>query len=734
MNARAGFLALLAVIAWAGAQGSSCNILGAQQYGQCGDFITCLVPENNVTQGAAAVYPLTVSNAYGAYPISVSLGAVCDPANLECVFADIPVPNIVPAGEYRTYDFYAYTKNAAPGNYSIPLRVTASRPGYECSEDALLALTVRANATAIVPEYEGVQATLYPSTSVSARPGESVKFFLTLRNNLNEKTFAEITSGGTNPFEETTRYGYTDVQLNAGETKVIEIEVTIPPGTPGMTANFSFVVRTGACCYRDVVLPVQLCVNGPTVSIVLTGEPVPGQCLEAKYGEPLSLRLGARNDGEVKGPYSFSLEATEAAKKFSSVAPKETEIAPGDRRFVNITVAPRQETGFGTYYLSLLANYLGYNVLRRDYCVRVSASENISVTKEDSYEIMRAATNTLPFGVKNTGSAACDFSLEAPPVPGMTLRLVPSAFSLAPNEERQLELVAGTTLSTVLDDYSVPVVLRSAASSCNTTKQIDFMLSVVSSNRSGESLLDFEERDYKAVEGVSTTYQVMVSNNGPLTFKQARLEVSGIPLQWAWTSAPRDIPAGASRTFELTFKPSKQGNYPIAVAAVSGREAVRIDSTLAVEPAQKKIDFATLASVPVQEGGATRETRLSVAVRNTGNVPATQIQPLLFSSQADDLLLETQPAVISLDPGQTATIQIVVRPVASAETSEQDAQLKLGSAEGASDIKAVKLPAMTGQAVKAPLPGFPWKIIAIILILMAIFAILAKEELEKRAK
>ncbi len=729
-------LALIALAffsSFAAAQESPCNIVGTQQYGQCADFITCVIPEKNVIQGALAIYPITVSNAYGAYPLSVSLGAVCDPANLECVFANVPYPNNVPPGEYRTYDFYVYTQKASPAGYSIPLRVTASRPGYECSEDAVLALTVNPNVTEPVPQDIGVYATMYPS-SASARPGESVKFFITLRNVLREKTFATISSAGTNPFEATTRYGYVDVQLNPEETKVVEVEVTIPPGTPGMVADWTFLVRTGACCYRDVVLPVRLVVHGPQMTLTLTGEPLPGECLEAKYGEPVSLRIGVRNDGEVNGPYSFSLEATEAAKKFAFIVPRELEITPGDRKFVNITIAPRVETGFGTYYYSFIGKYVNYAVFRRDYCVRVSASENVSVSKEDAYDVVRAATNTLSFSIKNTGSAACNFSLEAPPVPEMTLKLVPDNFVLVPNEEKGIDFVIGTTLSTPLEDYSIPVTLRSAAASCNITKEIQFALAVVSSNKPGESFLDVAGRDFSAVEGVSTTYQVAVSNNGPVTLKQVRLEVLGFPLEWIQVSSPRDIPAGASRSFDLTFKPARAGDYSITLAAVSGRESVQVDSGLSVAPAEKKIDFSTVSEVPVQEAGATRETRLALAVKNTGNIPATNIQPLLFSSESDELLLETQPSTLSLEPGQTATIQIIVKPLASAETREHQAQLKLGSAEGASDLETIKLPAMLGAAAKPPAPEFPWKIIAIIILLVLIFAILAREEVEKRSK
>jgi len=692
-----------------------------------------IVPLNaSVVKGVTAVYDVVVRNT-GIATQTIRASAQCDAA-LSCSFEDIPFPTNLLPGQSAAFHFTVSTTDAEAKSYFIPLELRGGTLESPCIEDvdeegSQLGVFLNVMAPTPTPSLPPITARLSPTEAQTVIPGEAAEYSLVLSNNLGSRVYASITTDGTNPFEATTFYSASQVALEPGEAKTVSIRVTIPPGTPGATYSWAFLVRGSPGSYSDLAFPVSLQVYAKGVALSLLGGPYPTDCIETRAGEEVRLEMYLRNDGESSGPFQASVEGTTAVQSITRLSQDIVELRRGEQAPITLEIAPTRATVLDTYSATLVIKSGGFEVLRRSFCFKVTGLEQIEVLKPSSSVVLRARTTSIPFRVRNTGSVAEEIAFSWEPLQEIGEVLVqPSTMSLSPSESKEAQLVITTSMATPLRDFVVPIQLHAAES--NYTLAVGFNASVYSSNASNESLLSISWPPLQAaVEGMKTV-KVRVSNNGGERLEQVRLMIEGIPRAWYAVDYPRPISSGGYAEFVVTLTPPADsvGVRPIKFFAWSGREAVKQDAELEVTPYVEGLSAREVARTEKSKGKIVSEVDLTLRVTNNAGERIENIAPTLF---ADDVLqynYDSRPATVSLNPGESADIKMTVRP--NKQTEARSLSIQLASDAGKSVPSSVQVPAMTAAVVAGAQP--PWKVITILVLLVVIFAVYAYERREEK--
>jgi uncharacterized membrane protein len=675
--------------------------------GACADIEFTIGGNQSAVQGNVVSFPVVVKNTAIEDQL-VKLSGIC-PEGLECAFTPSPAYALLSSEERKAFNLMVYTMQAGAGDYSIPVELSTGSSVEACDEKAL-GLTLLPRETPVV---EPVNVSLTPSKNLSALPGEVVEFVIDVINNLDDKVYASFSSEG-NPFEDSTTFEYSFVTLDAGEEQAIRVKTIVPAGSPGNIYDWVFTVTLfSGGTRRYYALPAHLVVVAPTLNLQIWNEPI--ECLNVSHGQKKVIELEIFNRGETNGPFELGFDGTEEVKEMVSVEPREFELKPGEKKFVNVIIAPSARVPLDLYHVYFTGKYLQYLVFKHHYCFEVFGLRGLRVVVPEEIAVPRGTTAAVPIKVKNIGTLAASYAAEYAPVQNnLSIALVPNKFSLAPGEEKELSLVLGATVLSPLGVKPIRIVFAST----NLSQAVTLNVSVVPSNESEEGFLRVQSSDFVAVEGTESEQKVFVTNTKNTVLWEVKLSVDGVPRDWVKVDAAKDILPGKTLVYSVRVNApaGSEGTYNLMLVAADGMERSQIPVKMVVQKKNARLAFQVKEVKPVEKNGAVREAILFMDVRNEGNTKITRITPQL----TPEYVASSDLYFLSLAPGETRTVELSVKPAAS--TGEQEAPISLRAAEAYSATEFVKLPAMSSAGGA----WFSWKNLAVLLIVVLVILVVLR--------
>ncbi|HEV8289756.1 MAG TPA: hypothetical protein VGQ00_02255 [Candidatus Norongarragalinales archaeon] len=680
------------------------------------------ISSETVQQGGIADFPISITNT-GPNDQLVYVHATC-PQSASCSFSPTPPQFTMVPSQNRVVHFYVATPANMPvGSYDVPIQVTGGNTGASCSTDATVQLVVEpSNATTITtPDYS---ASVAPSTSQIARPGEKVSWTITITNNLDERLIANIGAEG-NPFSQTTQYSAVQISLEARQTRAITVTTTIPPATPGGSYDWSFVTKgAGPSGVVSIgVLPARVFVFAPTVNLDVQQEPL--TCTPAYLEQNTPVNLKIKNNGESTGPFRLSIMGDATAQNSVTLSRTLLEINAGETQDLTININPKLGTPLDTFYYRLVAKQQDFVVLDRSYCFSVAGSADLSIDKPSVIVVKRGQTTSATFTLKNTGTLSENYVLETMPVNGFAILVDPATFTLSPRQTIQTTLTLSTSLQTPLGYTAIPITIRPANSAAQV---VQFNVSVVSSNKSSESFLHVSSPSpIVSVIGEENVYNIRISNTKTTQLDAVELSVRGVPRAWWSVSPAQDIPAGSTREYKLRFHVTSPQfrEYPLAIAGVSGLESVEEPVLLKLEDPIHELSF-DYSTTPSRS-----ELVVRITVKNDGNARITNIEPALLASDPNSFVAFSTPSSLNLGPGETGTMDVRIQP-ARQQTSSQQAILAM-QADQTGKNRTLAIPALYSPEYVEPTQP-PWGAIGLLLflIIVGIVVYVKREEIQQR--
>jgi len=657
-----------------------------------------LIDSASIQKGIDATYPITLTN-MGFNPQLVKLSALC-PDDLFCAF-DAAYATLVPS-QSKTFLFNVDTSNAKSDSYSIPLGISVGAQTQDCDTQTL-SLAVSDVPPAPSPQLPPFSVSMTPVENRSTRPGQTLEYEISITNNIDAtaQSFAQLSAIGA--FKDSTTFDFVDLNLNAFETKTIKAAVSIPPGTPAGIYNLLFNVRgvTNYGSQYTYQLPTQVFVFSKTLNLVLLDEPL--GCASVKHGDELQVKMRLRNDGEAEGPFSLAIEGTGEVKDFVSVSPQLLEIKAGDRQDVTISIKPTSGVLLDRYEYNFVLRQGGFTVFQKPECVFVWSVNDFSVIKKDKYTITRGSVDALvPFTIKNEGTLVENFSIEVRPPATLLVQPEPTYFRLSPGESKNATLVVSTSLQrTPLGAIKIPVIIRTS----KVGKLFDFNLTLVSSDKQGESFLNVLTQSLHALAGKQTQDSVSVTNVKATALHSVRLQLEGDGKQWASVDpAMQDIGPGKTAVYRVFFNvPATEKEASLSailhLTSLEGEE-LRYSVALYVSKPQGAMDLLVQDTQFLSDSN---ELVVTVVVRNTGAAVLDGITPAALTGFA----ISSTPSAVSLAPGEERKMTLTVK-----NPSGESVPIALRSNEG------VQTPVTTVQVKKNA--GQPSLLLIALLVLIAL--------------
>jgi uncharacterized membrane protein len=309
--------------------------------------------------------------------------------------------------------------------------------------------------------------------------------------------------------------------------------------------------------------------------------------------------------------------------------------------------------------------------------------------------------------------------VEARPLSGANVFIDPAReFELPPGGEQTVNVILGVRCNAPLGTQ----ILQTKIYSGESTRSEAFEVDIVPDEARQQYLKITAPAEVRAVQGAAKTFIVSVTNGLSESAENTAVSVNGIPAEWLEAESPKTIKSGATASFRVRITPGTPGEFAATVVAESGQEKSSKQIQVYAEPQDRMLDFS-YETASEEEDGAVRAVRISMVVTNNGNV---ELRNIGVSTSEGDVNVDQIDEVGVLAPGESRSIAVVVRPLS--ETSQKTIPLSVRSNEGVSLTKAVSLPALKPSIEAAGGFDFPWKIVAIIVLLILIFALLAKGE------
>ncbi len=698
----------------------------------CAPFLQVVADDSKVSQGnATATYAVVVTNG-GPNSQGITADTLCN-SPVSCSLPDFNGPLTIASGASTTFHVNAYSQS--PGNYSIPLQVFGGTgAGSSCLEARALTLQVIAsNSTTSSSTLPALSVTVSPTRDIAGQPGDTIDFTLVVQNNKPETQFVEIlhTAAQGNFFAESTFANAEQFKLSPGDAQTVSVQITIPPGTPGGIYTAAMKVRgvSSSGSAYDFLLTPSIFVFSPTLAMQWAS--TPGGCLNAFQESQSTAFLTARNLGELNGPFEAVLETPFELQGALKLSDSTFELNKLEAKTLVLSLNASKQILPGSYGYTVKIKYLNSVALRFDSCVNLQGLSGIDALPAEKFEVVRGATRQVFFSVSNNGTLAANYSIDFNPLPlvGTALTIEPSNFRLAGGQTQLVKATVFSNVTSPLGEHLLPLTLRTSTQ----TTQYSLVLSIVSSNKTGQSPLEITSSQYRAVEGLPTQYAVTVRNNGFADFGNVQLAVEGLPVDWVNIGTPSQaIARSQQKDFLVTFNVPAGTNkqqasqlYAFMLHAVAGFESVSTPAVLESSTPVKKMDFA-VEQVSQQNTADGSKLFLRVAVYNQGNVVLSSIQASLpFSSE---YTITSSNPLLRLGPSGREYINLEVAPVTTAK--EQDVFLRLQSDEGAEKTTTLKLPALS-KSGSADDSSLGWKAIAVVVLIVAIMAALAREDIEQ---
>lgn len=650
----------------------------------------------------------------------INLHAQC-PSGVECSF-DSSSFNL-PSGQNAVKHFYVNSQTA--GNFEIPLQVSTISQNCQTSVSANIK-----NSNALNSQNsnagDALSVKLTGDSPVNARPGDSVKYEFELKNNLNKKIFVAL-KNGLNPFKDSTFFEFNDVELLAGQTKIVTARIVVPPGSPGGQFTANLVIDAQDCCSQKLEYPVVVTVHGPKISLDLLNGPSTSQCIKLNRGEEAKLNFSIRNNEELNGPFKFVI-ANDEPKLLITTTTGTFSLDANEQLDSSIVIKSSNTTTLDTYKYTLEGKYNQFTFLQREYCVDIVGYSNVEITNVDKSKLTRGSLETLRFNITNTGNVEDEFVFTLPIYARFTsLEVETPKVTLAPGQTKTITLVLGTDIFTPLGAFKLPIRVDSKKQGQSKVFQLN--LTFYSSSTPGSSLIDLvlQDSQLRVVPGDTKHFTFYASNFAEEKLRNAQVTISGIPSDWT-SSQIIDLDAGESKEIIVSVTVPKSENrqsIPIqltltAKTANGQEETITRDANLLLPSS----DLAFVIQGTLENrnfNGEVTSVTLNLIVTNNGQKTLTDLTPALLANQ-DNYLLSFKADQTQLVPGQSTQVQVTITPKTSTDSANVELQFESGEVEGQS--KTILLPAMTISTGS----GTILKIVAIFFLLIGISYLLAKEQ------
>lgn len=698
----------------------------------CAPFLQVAADESKVVaRNEAASFTVVVGNT-GPNPQAIAANTLCNSAQVSCSTSDFYGPVTLASGAATT--FHISASSQTPGNYSLPLQVFGGTAGSSCLEERTLSLGV--TAAGGLPTPTATQAplsvTASPTRDIAAQPGETIEFTLVVQNNLPDAQFVQIlyASEQGNFFAESTFANAEQFRLASGDGQAVSVQVAIPPGTPGGVYSAGMKVRGTSSSGNafDHLLAPSIFVFSPTLSMQWAS--TPASCLQAFHGNEAVAFLTARNLGETRGPFEVVLEAPGEIAGALKLSPSSFELNQREAKTISLSLNASKLIPAGEYAYAVKVKYLNSVALRFDSCASLRGLVGIDALPGEKFGVVRGSSAQVFFSVANNGSLPANYSVDYNPLPlaGTAVAIEPANFRLSGGRSQTVKATILTNATAPLGEFVLPLTLRAS----NQSRQYSLVLSIVSSNKTGQSPLEVVNTHFRVVEGAPVQFAVAVRNNGFKDLESVLLAVEGLPVEWVRIETPsQPIARSRERDFLATFTLPPGANqqratqlYAFTLHAVAGLESVSAPALLEASAPVKRMAFA-VEQVRVEKTPEGSKLLLRVAVYNEGNVPLSGIQPSMpFSSE---YLVTSNNPLLRLGPGGREYVELEITPTTS--TKEQDVFLRLQSGEGVEKTGALRLPALSKSGSGDG--GLGWKAVAAVVLIIAIMAALGREDIEQ---
>ncbi len=664
-----------------------------------------------LNSGESGWFTVTVINK-GTTTQRISASALC-PVELDCSFSGIGSDTLLAASEQKIFSLNVQATTAS-GSFSIPGEFRAGPSSPTCTAE----LQFTANVTAQqAQQVQALTAWITPTQNQTARPGDEVEYTIGLKNNLDKKIFASISSTVTNPFETSTSLSASSVSLEPSETKYVNVIVRLPPGTPGGTYKWIYTIDAGKCCGEySLDLPVEVTVEAPLLSMQLLGSPVQEQCTVVNAGSSVSIPLSIENNGEATGPFDLSIQGSSTVKSITSVSEPRFTLQNGEEQPFQISISPIARTPIDTYTYKLRGTYQGFVFLDRSFCFTVKGVESASISAPSNIVIERARLSNAFMNITNTGTVRDEYALSIDPSEDITVNIQPGTFALNPDEMQTVSLAISTDLTTALG----PTELNLRLDALNYSKNIALNSTVYATGRTGESLFKITSvKEVTLAKGAAKQFNVTIENIGQsAALNDVEVTLDGVNPSWYQADLKTILP-GESEVFTIVLTvPSEvtQQQIHANLTARSGMEFLIEPITFTIS--NVVLDFTVKEIIENRNSnGETTSVDLLVTLTNNGLATATQVAPLVSDL---NYVYEQIPLTLTLEPGQSAEVKVHLEP-AKTDVASQSTSLQFSSTEASSQVKTVTLPTL-----KIAQTGATGKIALILILLIAIVAVLAK--------
>ncbi|MDP3742609.1 MAG: hypothetical protein Q8R15_04805, partial [Candidatus Micrarchaeota archaeon] len=633
---------------------------------------------------------------------------------LSCSLSGISSNTLLAPGEQKTFSLNIES-TASSGSFVIPLEVRAGPSEPSCTTSLTLTANVVSSQSGSV---QSLTSWITPTDSQNARPSDSVEYTIGLKNNLDKKIFASISSQSTNPFESSTTLSASNVALEGGETKYVYVTVRLPPGTPGGTYQWIYNVDAGNCC-NNLDLPVSITVDGSPLNVQLRGSPVQTQCTAVRAGSSVSIPMSLFNNGDVTGPFDLSIQGSSNVKNIASVTEPRLTVLNGEEKPFQVQISPSSHTAIDTYTYKLRGTYNGFIFLDKNFCFSVQGVQSASISAPSNIVIERTRLTNTQVNLTNIGTTTDTYALSVAPTEDVTVLMQPSSFTLTPGQTQVVSVAISSDLSTPLGERTLSLRLDAD----NYSRNIDLNATVYATGRRGESLLRVTApTELTFVKGITKSFEVTIENIGTNVLRDVYLTLAGVNQEW-YTADNRTLLPGGSEVFTITLTiPESYSAQQLDVNLTATSSGEVISEPITFTATNVVFDFTVLEITENrQANGETTSVDLITIVTNNGASPATQVTPLI----TDVNYIYTQfPTSLTLAPGENNQVRIHLEP-ARRDTVNQTIALQFAAAEGVSGTHSVSIPALT---IANNSGNLTMKLAAILILLIAIVAVMAKTQ------
>ncbi len=702
-------------------------VFGGLAHADCPFISSSVSPLISTSNGtSSAIYTVSVMNIAGTSQ-QVSVSAACDSSMLDCAFLDLPSPFVLQSGQTQLVHLQVTPLNSNNQTLYIPLTISGGNFASSCSNNDNLTLNVINNASV---ENSSVTATIVNPNIPSATEGANMQLQILVSNPTNQDAYVSILSGQQqgNPLYQSTSSNPSTFKLPAGQSQISTIWFGVPSSYPGGLIQFPLDVQVAYTdgALNDISVPVQLFVYAPRLFLQLTSSPASFTCVNAFAGNSTQLNFQITNWGDISGPFQVNFNSVQSVQQIMSLNNQLLGLNSGESSNVELNFTPNNQTIPGQYFYTLNVSYLNYPAILYSGCVNIQPVYGVVALSNQTYTVQRGISQNIPMVISNNGSVEQNYSISYNPNPinGLALNLDQQAFSLSAGQSITVNFNVQADGSVQLGLQSIPFYITST----NSSTEGNLNLFIVSDNQSGSSPLNIvAPSQTTAYNGISSQIPVIVENNGPNNIDSVQLLTNGFPTGFVNVlNGPQTIPAGQNRTYLVEFDIPAQINQPgprnLQLSAISGLESVSSNMLVEITNAKPSISFTVNGiNTSTSSNGQISSLNLQLEVINDGNVPASNITPLLTATG----YAVNGIGQLDLQPGESGTLNVQVEPTAN--DPAENVFLMLKSQQGANEIKTVSLPALS---VNTTSDNYTEQIIAILLLLLAIVALVKKDELE----